>query len=367
MFSDLPGSPDTPYTERVAQRHAGMHPATWAVWTIVVAAVTMLTHNPLYLLLLLGVVAIHYPPASGRRPEARGWGALLRIAVSLALLVIPFNALNAHAGRHVLFRLPTNWPLIGGNITLEGVLWGTTTALSLVTLLVLFATFNLRVTQAQILHLTPAFVYEMGLIVSIALAFVPQMIRSAQEIRDAQRIRGHRMRQLRDLRPFVMALLTTGLERSVQLAESMEARGFGNARDLPRVRDVVYKVLTLLALAGILSGFFLLTYFQTLSLWGWIGGLLSVALLIALFWAQGQRVLRTHYRRERMAWPDGAVLLPTLLTLAFLIWARIGDPAALTYYPYVDLLPRFEVGIGAAMLALAWPAILEAMRPGGGH
>ena len=351
----------------MAQRRDVLHPATWATWTISVAAVAMLTHNPLYLSILLGVAAIHYLPASQRRPDARGWRSLLRLALGLALLVIPFNALNVHAGSHVLFRLPSTWPLIGGNITLEAVLWGTSSALGLLTLIVLFATFNLQVNQAQILHMTPAFVYEAGLIVSIALAFVPQMILSAQEIREAQLIRGHRMRRLRDMRPFVMALLTTGLERSVQLAESMEARGFGNARDVPRARDILYKALTLISLSGILSGFFILTYFGSLRLWGWIGVLLSTALLIGVFGAQGKRVLRTHYRRDRLRWQDGVILLSTLLSLAFLIWTRIGDATALSYYPYVDLLPPFDPLVGAAMLALASPAILEAIQPRGDH
>ena len=327
----------------------------------------MLTHNPLYLIILLGVAAIHYLPASQRRTDGRAWRSLLRIALGLALLVIPLNALNVHSGSHVLFRLPATWPVIGGNITLEAVLWGSSTALGLLTLLVLFAAFNLHVNRAQILHMTPAFVYEAGLIVSIALAFVPQMILSAQEIREAQLIRGHRMRRLRDMRPFIMALLTTGLERSVQLAESMEARGFGNARDVPRARDVFYKALTLISLGGILSGFFVLTYFGSFRLWGWASALLSTAMLIGVFVAQGKRVLRTHYRRDRLRWQDGAILLPTLLSLAYLIWTQIGDATALSYYPYVDLLPPFDPRVGAAMLTLASPAILEAVQPSGDH
>jgi energy-coupling factor transport system permease protein len=117
-------------------------------------------------------------------------------------------------------------------------------------LMLLFATFNLAVNQAQILRLTPAFIYEAGLIVSIALTFFPQLMASAKEIREAQLIRGHRIRRIRDMLPFVMALLTTGLERSFQLAESMESRGFGNVRALPKMRDVLYKALVLLGLGA---------------------------------------------------------------------------------------------------------------------
>jgi energy-coupling factor transport system permease protein len=334
-----------------------LHPITWVVWTVVVAAASMMTRNPLYLSILLGTVIINYLSAGQGRPEARGWRTLIRVAFGLALLIVPFNALNVHAGSHVLFRLPSHWPLIGGNITLEAVVWGGSTALGLLTLIALFATFNLQIDQAQMLRLTPAFIYEAGLIVSIALTTIPQMMVSAREIREAQLIRGHRMRRLRDFRPYLMALLTTGLERSFQLAESMEARGFGNVRALPSGRDVLYKGLTLLGLAGVLSSTFALTYYNYPL--AWAGVLLSAILLLGVFWAQGKRVQRTHYHRDRWTWRDGAVLAVCLLVAGVMIAARMRDAEALVYYPYTQLLPPFLPWLGIALLAAIVPAFIQ--------
>jgi energy-coupling factor transport system permease protein len=337
-----------------------LHPVAWMVWTIGSAVAATMTRNPLYLAIVLGVVAIHYYSLSSRRgSEAQGWQSMLRLAVGLVFLFIPFNALSVHAGKHVLFSLPSNWPLIGGNITLEAVIWGATTALGLLTLMVLFATFNLAVGQAQILRLTPAFVYEAGLTVSIALTFVPQMLVSAREIREAQLIRGHRMRRARDMLPLLMALLTTGLERSFQLAESMEARGYGNVRPLPRQRDVLLKVATMLGLAGLLGTAFVLTY---LGGWtAWLGLALSAGVLLGVFWAQGRRVTRSRYHRERWRWQDGIVTGATLVVIGALIAGRIGNGAVLRYYPYSELLPSFDPWLGAALLLLAAPAVLQAM------
>jgi energy-coupling factor transport system permease protein len=336
-----------------------LHPVTWVVWTVVGAVTATMTHNPLYLAILAGVVAIQYTLASRRHPEAQGWRTLLRLAFGLAALTIPLNALNAHAGSHVLFRLPARWPLIGGNITLEAVLWGATTALGLMVLMALFATLNLEVDQAQILRLTPAFLYEAGLIASIALTFIPQMLSSAREIREAQLIRGHRIRRARDVLPLVMALLTTGLERSFQLAESMEARGFGNVRPVARLRDVLLKSLTLLGLAGVLGSVFALTYLSS-GRWAAQAGLaLSVALLLATFWAQGRRVQRTRYRRERWTWRDGAVAGAGMALLGTLVAVRLTHAAALQYYPYTQLLPPFQPWLGGALLLLAVPAMLQ--------
>ena len=336
-----------------------LHPITWTAWTVAVAAAATLTRNPLYLVILLGVVAIQYAAASQHHPQAQGWRALLRIALGMALLVIPLNALNVHAGSHVLFRLPARWPIIGGNITLEAVLWGVSTALGLLVLIVLFATFNLRVNQAQILRLTPAFIYEAGLIVSIALTFIPRMMTSAREIREAQLIRGHRMQHARDMLPLVMALLTTGLERSLQLAESMESRGFGNVRALPRSRDTLYKSLSVLGLAGILGSVFALTYLASWQWASWAVLLTSALLLTGMFWAQGRRVTRTHYRREQWTWRDVASIGAGLAVLATLVAARILDAAALQYYPYAALLPSFQPWLGGGLLLLIAPVLLR--------
>jgi len=336
-----------------------LHPLTWVVWTASITAIAILTRNPLYITLVLGTVVINHAVVSKNQPDAAGWHTLLRIAMGLALFTIPFNALGVHTGSHVLFQLPAHWPIVGGKITLEAVVWGACSALSLMTLMLLFATFNLAVNQAQILRLTPAFIYEAGLIVSIALTFFPQMMASAKEIHEAQLIRGHRIRRIRDMLPFVMALLTTGLERSFQLAESMEARGFGNVRARPKMQDVLYKTFVLLGLGGFLGGFFALTYLEAFRRAGWTIVILSALLLLAVFWAQGKRIIRTHYRRERMSWRDGVILATCLCIIAGLVWFRIYNVASLLYYPYTDLVPPFHPVIGTALLALILPAIVQ--------
>ena len=61
---------------------------------------------------------------------------------------------------------------------------------------------------------------------------------------------------------------------------------------------MLYKALTLLALAGILGGTFAATYFIAWQWLGWALLALSVLGLVALFWVQGKRLTRTHYRRE---------------------------------------------------------------------
>jgi len=348
---------------RATDPDRALHPVTWVIWTAAGAALSMLTRNPTYGVLLLGVALVHYAAASrAHAGEGGGWSSLIRLAAGLSLLVVPFNALSVHAGEHVLFRLPESWPIIGGPITLEALVWGACSALGLLTLLILFATFNLTVDQAQILRLTPSFLYEAGLIVSISLTFIPQLMISAQEIREAQLVRGHRARRLRDMLPLLVALLTTALERSFQLAESMEARGFGSVRDLSPLRELAYKGLTLLGLAALLCGFFVRAYLPNGQLLGAAVALCGAAILVGVFWQQGQHVLRTTYRREQRAWQDWAVMAGCLAAGGAAVAVRLADPEALVYDPYMALLPSFHPGLGAALLLMLVPFVAAMPR-----
>jgi energy-coupling factor transport system permease protein len=229
--------------------------------------------------------------------------------------------------------------------------------------MLIFARFNLEVSQSQLLRLTPAFIYEAGLVLSIGLTFVPQMMISGREIREAQLVRGHRMRRARDALPFVMALLTTALERSFALAESMESRGFGRVRDLPRDRDVWYKALAVLGLAGVLCGLFFQTYYSSWLVAGRLLAATGATLLLAVFWAQGRRVLRVHYRRERWTWRDGVVIAACAAVAAFVAWTRLRVPGALAYNVYQNVAPDFEPVVGIVLMFLLAPLGFHSPRP----
>ena len=91
-------------------------------------------------------------------------------------------------------------------------------------------------------------------VTSIAITFVPQTVTRFTEIREAQALRGHRVRRIGDLLPLIIPLLAGGMERSMDLAEAMEARGYGRpgaTRALRPSWSVVDR--TALIAAGVLS------------------------------------------------------------------------------------------------------------------
>ncbi len=338
------------------------HTFTWLIWLIAAAVPAFTLRNPLYLILVLGAAWLVYTALGRTTPMGSTWGGFVKIGLFFLVLAIPFNALSIHTGRFVLFSLPEAWPIVGGAITLEAILSGVVSGLSLLTILLVFAAFNAVVDHYQLLRGTPAFLFQAGVVVSIAVTFVPQMVLSAKEIREAQRIRGHRFRGLRDLLPLVIPLLADALERAIQLAETMEARGFGSAaRPLPRRQALATQVGLLLALLALLAGLFVLTYFAEYGLWGWALVALGVMGLAAIFWLQGRGVRRTRYRREPWTVRDSLVAAASIAALVAFVTVRLVAPGTLAYSPFppYPLLPPFDPWVGMSLLLLALPALLS--------
>lgn len=337
------------------------HTWAWVAWLIAAGVPAFVVRNPLYLLLILGTSWILYSALGRTSPIGSSWGSFARLGVFFLALTIPFHALSNHLGEIVLFRLPQNWPIMGGNITLEAVIAGAVNGLSLLTILFVFVAFNAVVDHYQLLRATPSFLFQAGVVVSIAITFVPQMVLSAKEIRQAQRIRGHRFRGIRDLLPLVLPLLANGLERAIQLAETLEARGFaGTAAPVSPRRMVLARLAAVAGLLGLLTGLFLAAYMPDWGPAGWALAILGAGALLVTFRLQGAQIRRTRYRRARWSARDTVMVAGCGLVLAVVAVARITHPETLVYSPFPpqSLLPPFQPLLAAALLLLVLPAVL---------
>jgi energy-coupling factor transport system permease protein len=343
------------------------HPAVWALWAVAAALLALTTRNPAYLTLLLLVVVVVRAAVPAGPAGTAGWSFFLRAGLLLWLITVPLNALTAHYGRTVLFSLPRTLPLIGslvgGPVTLEAAAYGFLSGLALLTLLVIFATLNRAVAPYQLLRALPPVFFQVGVMGSIALSFIPQAAVSLREIREAQAIRGHRPRGLRDALPLLLPLLTTGLERSLQLAESLEARGFGSAPVHSPAGRRWGQGLLLLSLLLLLAGLLVRAgggsgYLGTGLLLGG-GAVLAAALVV-----QSRSVRRTRYRPHRWTVRDTLAALGLGLFLAAYALVLLRRPDLLAYSPYPLLgWPAFSPVLGALLLLLTAPAFISVLPP----
>jgi len=347
------------------------HPATWLLWLLAGGSAALLTRNPLYLLTALIAVGFLFAallrrqrghdPGAAAHARPRAWLPILKLALILWLFTTLFNAFTVHLGDRVLLRLPAAWPLVGGPITLEALMFGFVTGLSFVLLILIFAAFNSAVSPHTLLRLTPAFAYHVAVIVAIAISFIPQTLIAWQELNEAQRLRGQQRRGLADWRPLFISLLAVGLDRAIQLAESMDARGFGGAIAGQTPRQRLHMGLTLAASLLLLLIGLLLRAFAAAPVWAGSASLGAGALLLALVLRrQGQRVRRSNYRRWLWRRRDSVAAAAAGLLLTLLLLLTWLAPRSLFYYPYppYPLLPDFEPLLGIAFALLITPALL---------
>lgn len=345
------------------------HAGAWLLWALAATLPALTTRNPAYLVLLLLAVGVVYAALPTPPSQAGGWWRLLlRVGLFLWLLMIPLNALTAHYGETVLLTLPRSVPLIGeiigGPVTLEAVAYGFLSGLGLLAVLAVFIVLNRAVDPYRLLRAVPPAFFQTGVMASIALTFVPQAAAAFREIREAQAIRGHRARGLRDVLPLFLPLLTTGLERSMQLAESLESRGFAAAplRN-PWVRRLGQGLL-FLSLLALLVGL-VLRAFQVDGLFSLVllpagGAMLVVALVL-----HSRSVARTRYRARSWSAGDTAVAVCSALVLLSYGLAMARWPALLAYAPYPRLdWPSFHPALGAILLLLTGPVFFRRRRKG---
>jgi energy-coupling factor transport system permease protein len=341
-----------------------MHTLTWLAWLAAAVLVAGLTTNPLYLLLALLSATLVFVACHGDTPLARAYRLFFLVGLLMWIGYVVFSVVTVGGarGQTVLARLPmlTLPPLLGGitlggPITAEDLAWGALRGMRLWTLLTIFGAFNALVNHYRLLRLAPRSLFHVGLAVTLAVSFVPQTLRAIGEIIESQRVRGHRFRGPRSYLPLVAPLLASSLEKSIQLAEALDARGYGRTRDI----DIRIGRRQL----GLLAGLMLLGF----GVFGWLyygrgapqaaAALLGAALLGVGLRSLGRLVPRTTYRRERWHRRDAAVLLGAAICATG--WVALWTNGVwLAYNPYPRIsAPPFEPIAGLLVALLTIPAL----------
>ena len=238
-----------------------LHPAAWWAWAIGLAMAANRTTNPL-LLALVVVVAAYVVAARREVGAASPFGALLRLGLLAIILRVVFQALlgGGVPGRTVLFSLPeiplpsgSSGVRLGGPVNLEGLLAAAYDGARLAAVLVCIGAANTLASPRRLLRYVPATLYEVGTALVVALTYAPQLVEDARRVRVARRLRGHGGRGPRELARLAVPVLDGALERSLNLAASMESRGYGRSvhRDARSRRQAT--ALTLAGLTGVVA------------------------------------------------------------------------------------------------------------------
>lgn len=339
----------------------GLHAGAWLVWLLAISAFVLLTSNPLYITLALLAAAGAYL-AVRDTPKGRAMTPFVLLGLALAVLSVPFNLLTGSTGDATLVELPSltfpDWlggVTLGGEATAEALVAAGTRALSIATLVLAAAAFNGGVDHFRLLRLAPPGLSHVMLVFTIAALVVPQGFAQAKAVAEGRRLRGRPGRGLRAVPALVLPVLQGALERSLQRAESLDARGFGGGRGAPSQWTALAGVAGLgLAAWGAFSHFY-----AGSGILSSVAMAVGAALVAATLYSGGAR-RRSFLRVDRLTDRDRLLLACAALSLALVLALRLADAGDVTYLPYADLaLPDFHpAGAVAAALLLA-PALLH--------
>ena len=362
---------ESPGATRVDGRgrpHRWLHPVAWWVWGIGVSVAAARTTNPL-LLLLLGVAVVHVavvrrrPGPAGRSVRMFVQLGLFVIAVRMVLTVV-FSAPGA--GRTVL-SLPQpplpSWLAglgLGGPVTADQLLGALYGGCRLAVVLVCFGAVNTVSSGYRLVRSLPDALHEAGVAVGVAVTLAPELVAEVARVRAARRLRG-RAGGLRGVRGTVLPVLESALERSVDMAASMDVRGYGRRAGSTKAQRLAdglllgaVTVLLVVGLYGRLSpgapgpmGFPAL-----------VGG---GVLLGVVLWRGSRRSTRTVFGRDPWGWPEWAVAASGVLCAALVSLSsdRVLHPLVAPFtWPTLSL--GTVVAVGLALL----PGVVAPLPPG---
>lgn len=201
-----------------------LHPAVAAVYFCSVIILTMLmTSSPIGITVSFAGAVIVFYLTRGKH----ALGKTMLFILPLVLLLTLTDTLISHRGNTVLFYLN------GAAITAEAMASGFFTGLMIASVGLWFFVFGETVTGDKIYFLFGRKAPKFALLFSMTVGFVPKLIRRYGEISRADRgIHGDRenesfLNRIKYRLYLISALVTLSLERAMDTADSMKARGYG--------------------------------------------------------------------------------------------------------------------------------------------
>ena len=186
------------------------------------AIVAFVYSNPIVLAAVALGAAIAGIAAGARRAVAFSF----RLGLMLFVLVVAVNGLVTDRGATVLARLG-DLPLLGQtNVTAESLAAGATIGLRAMAVIIAAAVYSACVDPDRVLRLLRPVAGRSALTATLVSRLVPVAARDAARLREASHLRGPGAAPV-GRGAFARRLLAGSLDRSVDVAATLELRGYG--------------------------------------------------------------------------------------------------------------------------------------------
>lgn len=220
-----------------------LHPLTFWISSLLIATGIVVLDSALMATVAVGAVALLVQLRRDGSPWNKSFDLSLRIGVTILVIRTVVGILiGVPIPGTTLFTLPQiqlpSWMpgiRIGGSVTLERLTSSLHEGVIIAAIIALFGAATSLTSPHKLLRVTPSFIYEIGVTLVIATSIFPQLATSTRRIRTAQKLRGLEKISLKTV---ALPLLEESLNRSLQLAAAMDARGYGMSRTRSRYRPL---------------------------------------------------------------------------------------------------------------------------------
>ena len=199
-----------------------MHPVTNFIFFAAVIAFSMFLMHPVCLMLTLICAVVYAVYLSGKKAVLFG----LRFLLPTALFLIIINPLLNHRGATIIEYLPWDNPL-----TLESIIYGFAAAMVICSAAMWFHSLNRVMTSDKLIFLFGRIAPALGMVLSMALRFIPRFAEQFRQTRLAQKqfsaektsLKGH----VKSAAAVFSTVISSSMENAIDTSDSMKSRGYG--------------------------------------------------------------------------------------------------------------------------------------------
>ncbi len=199
------------------------HPVVLFCYLFFAISTSMLTTNPVYLVLSLVCGSMYFIYLTGFKSYAKR----LKIMIPMFVVISAINPLFNHRGFTALFFL------FGNPVTLESFVHGLCLGAMFLSVYIWFACFMKVITNDKFLYLFGGVFPRIALMLSMVLRLIPKMKRRATEVSHANYMSGKALNKAGKIASSVRVsttLLEWSMQDALETADSMRARGYGQGR-----------------------------------------------------------------------------------------------------------------------------------------
>ncbi|MHA1584423.1 MAG: energy-coupling factor transporter transmembrane component T family protein [Promethearchaeota archaeon] len=229
------------------------NPIIKLIFLIVLMVMSFIFDNPAYMLFLLIYISIFVYFSACIKETL----AFAKFAGYIAIFLVIINIIFIRNGDTILYSYSGSWKILQGfRITLESIISSIQSVIRLLIMLVLFGILNVIINPDDLMKslLKLRMPYPIALIITMSLQFFPILTKDLNQLKEIQKCqgiefeKGKLLTKLKNNINLLLPLLTNSLERSIQISEALEARGFHISKNRSTFHPIYFSIWDICAI-----------------------------------------------------------------------------------------------------------------------